>query len=73
MLAMSRLVPMGAFVRDRGYRPIIVTITGSLLEFRAKGLRAREVLDVASCYMQAVKQRVAAEKFAKRKSRKIPR
>ena len=60
-----------AYVRDRGMRAVIVTITGSILEFRAKGLRSREVLDVASCYTQAVKQRINAERMLKRKLRKV--
>ena len=59
-----------AYVRDRGLRPILVTITGSMLEFRAQGLRTRESLDVASLYLQAVKQRVAAEKALKKSNRK---
>ena len=56
-----------AFVRDKGVRPIIVTIAGSMLELRAKGLRSREALDLAYCYETAVKQRVARER-AERKS-----
>ena len=51
-----------AFVRDKGLRPIIVTLTGSILELRAKGLRSREVLDLSYCYETAVKQRVARER-----------
>lgn len=61
-----------AYIRDRGLREVIVTITGGILELRAKGLRQREVLDVSSLYYQAVKQRVArerAEKIAARKAR----
>lgn len=59
-----------AFVRERGLRAVIVTIHGSLLEFRPKGLRSREVLDVASCWQMAVKQRVASEKAARKAKRK---
>ena len=62
-----------AFVRDKGMRPVIVTITGSMLELRAKGLRSREVLDLAYCYETAIKQRVArerAERSAVRRKRK---
>lgn len=51
-----------AFVRDRGLRPIIVTVVGSMIELRAKGLRSREVLDLAACYGIAIKQRLAREK-----------
>lgn len=62
-----------AFIRDRGMRPVLVTITGSLLELRAKGLRSTETLDVASLYYQAVKQRVNAERKAKKLAKKGPR
>ena len=61
-----------AFVRDKGVRPVIVTITGSMLELRAKGLRSCEVLDLAYCYEAAVKQRVAPER-AERSSQRWPR
>jgi hypothetical protein len=59
-----------AFVRDRGLRPIIVTITGSLIELRAQGLRQREYLDVGSLYPMAVKQRIMREKQAKKEAKK---
>ena len=62
-----------AYVRDRGMRPVIVTITGSLIELRAKGLRSRETLDVASLYTMAVRQRVIREKAEKRAARKAKR
>jgi hypothetical protein len=61
-----------AYVRERGMRPVVVTITGSLIELRAKGMRKFETVDVASLYYQAVKQRVMrerAEKKARKKSR----
>jgi hypothetical protein len=62
-----------ALVRDRGMRPVIVTIVGRSIELRAKGLRTTEVLDVAWCYETAVKARVfqeRRERIAKRKSRR---
>lgn len=59
-----------AYVRERGMRPVLVTITGSLIELRAKGLRRSEVLDVASMYAYAVKQRVLREQAEKRAARK---
>ena len=65
-----------AYVRDRGLRAVIVTVSGGLIELRAKGLRSREVADISSIYMQAVKARVfreRAEKKAARKSRKVSR
>jgi hypothetical protein len=65
-----------AYIRDRGLRPVVVTVTGSLIELRAKGLRSVETIDVASAYYAAVKARVladkrtrAAERQAKRKGR----
>lgn len=60
----------GALVRDRGMRPVIVTITATCIELRAKGLRTRETVDIASLYAQAVRQRVAAERAAKKAARK---
>lgn len=58
-----------AYVRDKGLRPVIATISGSVITLRAKGLRSREVLDLAYCYSIAIKQRVAAER-AERKALK---
>lgn len=58
-----------AFVRDRGLRPLIVTIVGSYLEVRAKGLRSRETLDLASLYGLAIRQRLARE-AAERKTQR---
>jgi hypothetical protein len=51
-----------AMVRDRGLRAVMVTIVGGVIELRAKGLRTRETMDVASCYYAAVKQRVTVER-----------
>ena len=59
-----------AFVRERGLRSIIVTITGGVIELRAKGLRSREVLDVAFCYHAAIKQRVASEQIERKAKKK---
>jgi len=56
-----------AYVRERGMRPVAVTITGSLIELRAKGLRTIETVDVATLWYQAVKARVMREKAEKRK------
>lgn len=62
-----------AYARDRGMRPIVVTITGSLIELRLKGLRSVETVDVATLYYQAVKARVNRERAEKRASkRKAP-
>lgn len=36
-----------ALVRERGMRPVIVTIVGGVIELRAKGLRSREIVDVS--------------------------
>jgi hypothetical protein len=54
-------------VRDRGQRPVIVTIVGGVITLRAKGLRSTESLDLAWCYLAAVRQRVAQERLKKRK------
>ena len=59
-----------AFVRDKGLRPLIVTIAGSYVELRAKGLRSRETLDLAACYGLAVKQRLLREKAERKGKRK---
>jgi hypothetical protein len=61
-----------AYVRDRGMRAVIATLTGGSVVLRAKGLRSREMLDLAWCYQQAVKQRVAmeqAERLAARRGK----
>lgn len=62
-----------AFVRDRGYRPVIATISGGVLELRCKGLRSREIIDIGWCYRKAVEQRVAREKAEKRVARAAQR
>lgn len=62
-----------AFVRDKGFRAVIVTVSNGLIELRAKGLRQREVVDIASIYNMAVKQRVAQEKAARVAARKAKR
>lgn len=59
-----------AWVRDQGFRAVVATITGSVIELRAKGRRQVEVVDVASLYYRAVKERVNAERAAKKKARK---
>jgi hypothetical protein len=65
-----------AYVRDRGLRQVVVTIHGSLIELRPKGCRQVEVVDVASLWCRAVKDRVAREKAqraAERKARRAAR
>lgn len=59
-----------AYVRERGMRPIVVTITGSLIEVRAKGLRSVETVEVATLWHQAVKARVMREQAEKKAARK---
>ena len=58
-----------ALVRERGLRAVMVTIVGGIIELRAKGLRARETVDVAWCYYTAVKQRIARQRADKAKGR----
>lgn len=62
-----------AFVRDKGLRPVLVTITGGVLELRCKGLRSREVLDIGAAYRIAVQQRVVQEKREKKAEREARR
>lgn len=59
-----------AYAFDRGTRPIVATLTGSLLELRLKGLRNVETLDIASLYYQAIKARVLRERAEKKAARK---
>jgi hypothetical protein len=61
---------ISAYVRDRGLRPLIVTLHGPLIELRAKGLRQREVLDLAAVYGMAVRARMAVEKAERAAKRK---
>ncbi|OGT57555.1 MAG: hypothetical protein A3E01_08435 [Gammaproteobacteria bacterium RIFCSPHIGHO2_12_FULL_63_22] len=62
-----------AFVRERGLRPLVATIHGSLLLLRPKGLRSEEALDLGSAWSLAVKQRVARQQAEKRAARKAKR
>jgi hypothetical protein len=59
-----------AFVRDKGLRPLIVTVHHGLIELRPKGLRATETIDLAAMYYQAVKGRVFRERMEKAKAKK---
>ena len=59
-----------AWVRDKGMRPVIATITGSIVELRAKGLRSREVVDLAWAYHFAVKARVQRERAERKTAKK---
>ena len=58
-----------AIVRDRGSRPLIVTVVGSCILLRPKGLRRAEVLELGAAWSWAVRQRVAAEKAERRKAK----
>lgn len=58
-----------AFVRDRGLRPLIVTVHHGLIELRPKGLRSSETLDLGALYESAVKRRVFAERMEKGKAK----
>lgn len=63
----SRLT--SAYVRNKGLRPLVATIHGSMLILRCKGLRSEETIDLSWAYLEAVKQRIAREKAAKRTKR----
>lgn len=56
-----------AYVRDKGLRPLVATLHGSMLILRAKGLRREETLDLAACYDIAVKTRVARDRTTKKR------
>jgi len=58
-----------AYVRDRGMRQVVATITGSLIELRLKQCRQVETLDIASLWYQAVKARVIRDRAAKKAAR----
>lgn len=63
-----------AYVRERGrLRQLVVTVHGSLLELRPKGMRCRETLDLAGLYVHAIRSRLAREKFERQKARKAKR
>lgn len=62
-----------AYTRDRGLRPIIVTVEHGLIELRAKGLRTTETVDIGWLYQHAVKARVFRERAEKAKARKSRR
>lgn len=59
-----------AYVRDRGLRPLVVTVQGSIITLRAKGCRREEIIDIGACYTLAVKQRIARERSERKASRK---
>lgn len=59
-----------AYARNRGFRPIVATLHGSVLILRCKGMRCSETLDISWAYLEAVKQRVAREKAEKRNRKK---
>lgn len=59
-----------AVVRDKGPRPVIVTVVGGVIVLRAKGLRSTETLDVAWCYLTAVRQRLQAQRLERAKARR---
>lgn len=58
-----------AYIRERGMRQVVVTITGSLIELRGKGLRTTETVDIASLWYQAVKARVMRDRQARKAAR----
>lgn len=59
-----------AYVRERGMRPLVVTITGSVLLIRPKGLRKEEVVSIEACWAMGVKQRVWRERQERKAARK---
>lgn len=63
----------GAFVRDRGLRPLIVTLHDSFLELRPRGLRRGEVIDLAAIFGLAVRKRILLEKAERAAAKKAKR
>lgn len=59
-----------AWVRDQGMRAVVASIVGGVIELRAKGRRQVEVVDIATLYYRAVRERVVAEKAARKAARK---
>lgn len=59
-----------AYVRDRGLRPLVITVHGSIVEVRAKGLRSTETMDIAAIYNFALKSRLTREKAERKAARK---
>ena len=59
-----------AWVRDQGMRAVVASIVGGVIELRAKGRRQVEVVDISTLYYRAVKERVVAEKAARKAARK---
>lgn len=59
-----------AYVRDKGLRPLVVTIIGSYIELRPKGLRSSETLDLAAAWSFALKARLAREKAERKAARR---
>lgn len=62
-----------ALVRDRGLRPVVATISGGVIELRAKGLRSRYTLDLGWCYRSAVTQHIAELRALRRAARRTKR
>jgi hypothetical protein len=60
-----------AFVRERGLRPLIISISGSIVEVRPKGLRQAETMDIAAIYAYAVRSRLARERAEKKLAKKV--
>lgn len=58
-----------AWVRDQGMRAVVASIVGGVIELRAKGRRQVEVVDIATLYYRAVRERVVAEKAARKAAR----
>ena len=68
---LRRVSSASVFSRGR-YRPVVVILEppGTLLGLRLKGERKTYYLPLAWCFCEAVRRTVAAEKSAKRKTRK---
>ena len=68
---LSRVSSASVFSRGR-YRPVVIILEppGTLLGLRLKGEHKTYHLPLAWCFCEAVRRTVAAERAAKRKTRK---
>jgi hypothetical protein len=59
----------GALIFSKGHRAIVVTLHDTFIELRLKGTRKCETAELGTIYRMAVRDRVFAERAAKRKAK----
>lgn len=62
-----------AFVRDRGFKQVVVTVLGDMIHVRTKGARTTYSMPISAVYGWAVRAHLAAVKAEKLKARKTKR